>query len=195
MLVRATGARVAVECKWTEAEFGRYSRTRLAPREHWYCDGSYMRQQGRGARCALTEQGQAYWEHLPEILEWNAHEDHVPCPFGETCQLARTVLAGQVREGGSREPEWEHAVVVYDERNPAFGPEGTAGRQYPKVWEGAAPEGALRRVAWQRVADRTRENELAYLPSVLRSRHCATSFLPLQCRPSRFRASIVCEQL
>ena len=35
--------------------------------------------------------------------------------------------------------------------------EGTAGRQYAKVWQGAEPEGALRRVAWQRIAERLGE--------------------------------------
>lgn len=71
----------------------------------------------------------------------------MPCPFGERHPLARTVLATQVREGGSREPEWGQAVVVYDERNLAFGPEGLSGGSTQRLWKGAQPEGAVRRVA------------------------------------------------
>lgn len=59
MLVRATGARMAVECKWTEAEFGSCSRTRLAPGEPAHCDGNYLRQQRGIAQCTLTKQDKA----------------------------------------------------------------------------------------------------------------------------------------
>ena len=59
--------RVAVECKFTEREFGRCSRPTLRPgkdanyaRDH--CDGSYTRQRGRRTPCSLTEIGVRYWE-------------------------------------------------------------------------------------------------------------------------------------
>lgn len=94
----------------------------------------------------------------------------MPCPFGETYQLARTVLAAQVREGGNREPEWGHATVVYDERNPTFGPEGAAGRQYAKVCETAEPEGAVRRLAWQRIAERL-DGNVKYLAEGLKEKY------------------------
>ena len=54
--------RVAVECKFTEREFGRCSRPTLRPGrnpnyERAHCDGSYTRQRGRRTRCSLTEIG------------------------------------------------------------------------------------------------------------------------------------------
>ena len=60
---------------------------------------------------------------------------------------------------------------MYDERNTAFGPEGTAGQQYAEVWKGAEPEGALRRVAWQRITEWLAEGELAYLASGLEDKY------------------------
>ena len=53
--------RVAVECKFTEADVGTCSRPRLRPADSSYqpqhCNGSYSRQGARTERCALTEIG------------------------------------------------------------------------------------------------------------------------------------------
>ena len=56
---------VAIECKFTESEFGTCSRPRLRPGEPGWCDGSYRVQEGRRNRCALAEIGIQYWDHLP----------------------------------------------------------------------------------------------------------------------------------
>ena len=73
--------RVAVECKFTEREFGRCSRPTLRPgkdanyaRDH--CDGSYTRQRGRRTHCSLTEIGVRYWEYLPELFDWSGGPEH-----------------------------------------------------------------------------------------------------------------------
>ena len=100
-----TEVRGAVERKGTETEFGRCSQTRLPPEERWYGNESYMRQVVRTAGCEQTEQRQTCGERLPEVPSGNAHEDHMPGPYGETYQIGRTVLAARGREGRSREPE------------------------------------------------------------------------------------------
>ena len=67
--------RVAVECKFTETEFGTCSRPGLRPTDtnyaRDYCNGDYLQQQGRSSRCSLTEIGVRYWRYIPEILSWD----------------------------------------------------------------------------------------------------------------------------
>ena len=69
VLLRGPEKRVAVECKFTEQDFGTCSRPRLRPDDPVYCeqhcDGSYRVQRGRRNRCALAEIGVRYWKHLP----------------------------------------------------------------------------------------------------------------------------------
>ena len=130
--------RVAVECKFTEREFGRCSRPTLRPgkdanyaRDH--CDGSYTRQRGRRTHCSLTEIGVRYWEYLPELFDWSADRNMDPCPLQGTYQLARNVLAACVQPDGTVDANSGHALVIYDDRNPAFLPGGEAAQQ----WEAA----------------------------------------------------------
>ena len=92
--------RVAVECKFTEPEFGRCSRPTLRPGrnanyERDHCDGSYTRQRGRRTRCSLTEIGVRYWQYLPELFDWSADRNMTPCPLDGTYQLARNGLAAK----------------------------------------------------------------------------------------------------
>ena len=64
VLPSAAQKRVAVECKFTESEFGTCSRPQLRPRDKtWpdqYCNGSYQVQLRRCNRCALAEIGIRY---------------------------------------------------------------------------------------------------------------------------------------
>lgn len=149
------GARVAVECKFTENEFGRCSRLRLRPGDSGYpaqlCDGSYSVQRDRMTRCSLTEIDIRYWEYLPTLFDWPADVDHAPCPFGETYQIGRNALAATVGSGGSIDPASGHALIVYDARNPAFSDSGRAGRQWRMALDTCRIPGLLRRVAWQRI--------------------------------------------
>ena len=159
MLWHPDGRRVVVEAKLSEREFGGCSRRRLAPGEEGYCDGSYTHQQGRRTRCSLTEQGIAYWEHLPKALGWDAEREHIPCEFGQTYQLSRNVLAAQVRHGGERRPELGHATVVYDARNPALRGNGMASQQWKMVAGRVRPEGGLRKVSWENITRELKEQE------------------------------------
>ena len=61
------------------------------------------------------------------------------CPLDGTYQLARNVLAACVRPDEMVDADGGHAVVIYDDRNPAFLPGGEAARQ----WQSAT--GALMR--------------------------------------------------
>lgn len=149
------GYRVAVECKFTESEFGRCSRPRLRPGQPGYpeqlCDGSYSIQRGRNTRCSLSEIGIRYWDFLPKLFDWPSGVDQAPCMFGETYQLGRNALAATIDENKHVDPSRGHALVVYDGRNPAFGPEGRAGRQWAAALSACRVPGLLRRISWQRI--------------------------------------------
>ena len=169
--------RVAVECKFTEPDFGRCSRPTLRPgkdanydRDH--CDGSYTRQRGRRTRCSLTEIGVRYWQYLPELFDWPADSDMKPCPLDGTYQLARNVLAACVQPDGTVDADGGHALVIYDERNPAFLPGGAAARQWEAATGALVRWPLLRRCSWQRlVAHLATDPDLAWLVNGLAAKY------------------------
>jgi hypothetical protein len=141
--------RVAVECKFTEAEFGRCSRPGLTPQDRAYhtqfCNGDYLVQAGRQSRCALTEIGVLYWDFLPTLFNWPRDADQTPCQFGKVYQLARNALAvGHASYRG-------HALVVYDANNPAFLAGGAAITQWEIAVAAIRQPGRLRRISWQKL--------------------------------------------
>jgi hypothetical protein len=144
--------RIAVECKLSESVFGACSRPRLPRDNPSNCDGTYTVQHGRRTRCALTEIGVQYWHHAPAVFNWNPDIDHSPCPLARTYQLVRNVLAATVRQDRV-ETASGHALIIYDERNPAFWPGGDARSAYDAVCEALRHPGQLRTVSWQRVID------------------------------------------
>jgi hypothetical protein len=141
--------RIAVESKLSESVFGACSRTTL-PRDNPSCDGTYTVQDGRLERCALTAKGVRYWQYAPAVLDWDPGVDHTPCPMASTYQLVRNVLAAIVRQDRV-ETASGHALIIYDERNPAFRPGGKARREYDAVCAALRHPGLLRTVSWQRV--------------------------------------------
>ena len=168
VLASGPGVRVAVECKLTEGEFGTCSRPRLRRGdETWpeqYCNGSYTVQHRRRSRCALTEIGIRYWDHLPRLFDWPDDRDHEPCPFGETYQLARNALAATLTPDGQLGPGQGHVLVVYDARNPSFRGEAKAEQQWKAVVASCRVPGLVRRVSWQRLMAAIADTqELAYL--------------------------------
>ena len=168
--------RVAVECKFTEREFGRCSRPTLQPGRHAnyerdHCDGSYTRQRGRRTRCSLAEIGVRYWQYLPELFGWSADSDMKPCPLADTYQLARNVLAACVQTDGTLDVHRGHALVIYDERNPAFLPGGEAARQWEAATR-AVRRPLLRRCSWQRLVARlANDPDLAWLVNGLADKY------------------------
>ena len=147
--------RVAVECKFTEKEFGMCSRTdrKLKLKDpSKYCDGNYRVQSGRRERCALTETDIRYWQYLPRIFNWPAESDHFPCPFNPGYQLARNALGACFAPNGAFDPSQGHVLVVYDARNPAFQQGGKAERQWQGLLDACCVPGLLRRTSWQRLA-------------------------------------------
>ena len=169
--------RVAVECKFTEREFGRCSRPTLRPGrnanyERDHCDGTYTRQRGRRARCSLTERGVRYWQYLPGLFDWSADRNMTPCPLDGTYQLARNVLATCVRPDGMVDADGGHALVIYDDRNPCFLPGGEAARQWQAATAALVKRPLLRRCSWQRLVARLADDsDLAWLVNDLAAKY------------------------
>jgi len=151
--------RVAIECKLTEIEMGPCSRPRLKKDSPEYCDGSYSVQGRRKSRCALTEIGVRYWDYVPALFKWSADRDYDVCPLKNNYQLVRNVLSACVREDGVASPSNGHAVLVYDERNPAFAESGKGAKAFRLTQEVLHESQNLRKVSWQRMCSFMKENK------------------------------------
>lgn len=174
VLLRRLDQRVAIECKFLEDEFGLCSRTsqKRYPDPKQHCDGNYRFQNGRRHRCALTEIGIRYWEHLPHLFKWASDQDHAPCPFGATYQLARNALAATVTTRGDLKPTKGHVLVIYDARNPAFGPGGKANEQWQHVVGACLHQGLFRLLSWQSLLmSLAKASEFAYLVDSLGAKY------------------------
>lgn len=164
VLLNQPGRRVAIECKFTEQDFGTCSRTKLCPDNANYCNGSYQLQKDRSHRCALTERNILYWKYLPHLFNWPSHRDQVPCPFDATYQLARSALAATLAPEGKLNPTGGHVLAIYDDRNPDFQPNGKAWTQWQQAIRDCRHQGLFRRLSWQRLlTSLAAAPELAYL--------------------------------
>ena len=142
--------RVAVECKLAEREFGTCSRPRRRLENDEYCDGTYTFQKGRTKRCALAEINIEYWLYTAELFGWSPGINHKPCPLNKTYQLARNLLAACVDDGQKLRTGSRHALIIYDDRNPAMAAHGAGGSAWGKIYDALRDRSILRRLSWQR---------------------------------------------
>ena len=145
--------RVAIECKLAEPEFGTCSRTRLKSTDRdfqtQHCDGSYTRQRGRTERCALSEIKVRYWKYAGDLFGWSPEIDHPLCPLNKTYQLVRNILAACVDEHCKLHADRGHALIIYDQRNPAMAARGICDVAWRKTYEALQARSTLRRLSWQ----------------------------------------------
>ena len=155
---------IAVECKFTEAEVGPCSRPNLKPEnsnyESDYCDGTYSVQKTRKTRCSLTEREILYWRYVPQLFKWKSDSDLNPCPLNKNYQLVRNVLAAGVKSDGTVSLNNGHAVLIYDERNPAFQNNGDGLIAYMEVQKALQEPTMLRKCSWQRIVQLIREKDV-----------------------------------
>jgi hypothetical protein len=64
-----------------------------------------------------------------------------------------------VREDGVASPSNGHAVLVYDERNPAFAKGGKGAKAFRLTQEALHESQNLRKVSWQRMCSFMKENK------------------------------------
>jgi hypothetical protein len=168
--------RIAVEVKFAESEFGTCSRPRIKPTDsnyaRDYCDGSFTVQRGRSERCSLTSQKILYWQYIPKLLNWSGDSDFTACPLSRSYQLVRNLLAATVNADGSLELQCAHVLVIYDNRNPAFAPDGVAQAQWTSTIGALRFPHMLRKVSWQNLADHLAAvADLRWLVEGLRSKY------------------------
>jgi len=153
--------RIAIECKFTEAEVGTCSRPGLSPGASNYalewCDGTYSIQRARKERCPLTDNGVLYWHYVPALFQWKNDCDYNPCPLHKNYQLVRNVLAAGVQPDGSVSLDKGHAVLIYDQRNPAFQAGGNGLLAYMETRKALQEPRMLRKCSWQRIVQHMRE--------------------------------------
>ena len=152
---------VAIECKFTETEVGSCSRPRLRPKDSNYstafCDGNFTKQRGRKEKCSLTEIGVLYWKYVPAVFKWRNDIEHRPCPLYKNYQLVRNVLAACVQPGGSVSLNHAHALVFYDQRNPAFQKGGDGFTAFEKTRQALKVPSLLRKCSWQSILTHIRK--------------------------------------
>ena len=156
--------RVAIECKFTEANVGTCSRPRLTPSdtnfEREYCDGNYLRQRDRRERCTLTEIGILYWRYVPHLFKWRSDTDLTHCPLNKNYQLVRNILAIGIKSDGTISFDDGHVLLIYDERNPAFHESGNGLVSYLETRAALREPKMLRKCNWQRLVQHIRQKGL-----------------------------------
>lgn len=158
------GYNVAVECKLSEIDIGRCSRPSIRPTETRYdteyCNGSYRRQLGRKNRCSLSEIGVKYWDFIPRLFKWESNRDWENCPLYDTYQLVRNILAVCVKPDGTVTLNDGNALLLYDERNPAFQEGGKGQVAFMKVGTALREPAVLRKCSWQQLVEHLREQSV-----------------------------------
>jgi hypothetical protein len=168
--------RVAIECKFTEAEVGTCSRPRLTPvdsnYEREYCNGTYTKQKARKEYCSLTEVGVLYWHYIPQLFQWNSGQDLIPCPLAANYQLVRNILAISISPNGNVSSTKGHVVLIYDERNPAFQRGGTGFIAFMETQRALREPTMLRKCSWQRITQHLRsKGTLSWLTEQLKLKY------------------------
>jgi len=156
--------RIAIECKFTEAEVGTCSRPRLTTTDSNYesehCNGTYSIQRARKERCSLTEIGVLYWRYVPHLFKWKNNSDLNPCPLNKNYQLVRNILAVGVKPDGTVSLGGGHVILIYDERNPAFQNGGDGLIAYMETQEALQEPAMLRKCTWQRIVLHIRDKNI-----------------------------------
>jgi hypothetical protein len=162
--------KVAIECKLVENDVGHCSRPKLSEDEPKYRDGSYRCQRGRKTRCALSALEIRYWDYVLRLFNWRSEQDYAKCALRMTYQLVRNVLAASIGENG--EVIEGYAVLLFDDRNPAFQPDGSGYLAFSAVRDALWEPCRLQRLSWQTVMCELRKHpRLGWLTSELMEKY------------------------
>ena len=120
----------------------------------------------------MTKIGALYWKYIPSLFKWWSDIDLKPCPLNKNYQLVRNILAACVRDGGQIEPENGHAVLVYDERNPAFQKDGKGYKAFEKTRSALRNPSLLKKCSWQKIINGLKQNsESQWLTEALHKKY------------------------
>ena len=143
--------RIAVQCTLMEQDAGKCSSVTWG-----HCNGSYAVQMGSQERCYLTDKGLRYWEYIPMVFSWGGNVNHSPCPLQNNFQLVRRIFSASVGPDGKLSPKRGHAILLYDDRNPAFRKGGKGFEAYESIRAALRYPTLLRKCSWQRLIEHMR---------------------------------------
>lgn len=175
-LLKGDDYNISIECKFIEEKVGSCSRPTLTIKDANYltdyCNGSYTIQQRRKERCTLTEIGTLYWKYIPRLFNIQNDLDYAVCPLNTKYQLVRNILAACIKSDGTITEENGHALLLYDERNPAFQDNGDGTRAYIETKEALIYKKLLRKCSWQKILNYLRtKKELDWLTAALKLKY------------------------
>jgi hypothetical protein len=117
-------------------------------------------QKARKTRCSLTERKILYWRYAPQLFKWTIDSDLNPCPLNKNYQLVRNILAAGVKPDATVSLNDGHAILIYDERNPAFQQGGNGLIAYTETRTALQEPTMLRKCSWQRIVQHIREKNI-----------------------------------
>lgn len=162
----------AIECKFTEAAFDICSRPRAKRNGVPVCDGSYPLDDDRKEKCRLARAGGLYWHYIPMLFKWDGVGDLDACPLTKFDQLVRNVLAAGIKPDRTVSTTGGHALLIYDNRNPAFQEGGAAFLAYEETRCALREPAMLRKCSWQAITQYMRdEGILPWLTDALRGKY------------------------
>ena len=137
--------------------------------------------EARGAKltyhhdCILSGLGIKYWEFIPQLFNdsWSTDITETPCPLRMPYQLVRNILIACVRDGKA-DPKNGHAVLLYDQRNPAFQVGGKGRKAFDQVRDGLKDENKnlMQECTWQQIVGAIRKDtEMSWLVAALRDKY------------------------
>lgn len=153
---------IAIECKFTEEEVGPCSHLRIDKEKTNYCDGKFYSRENQKEVCCIYKNSSNYWDYIPMFFDWEKNKAIDYCPLAHNYQLVRNILAAGLKEGTSVSAMLGHAILVYDERNPACHKGGKIFSAYSETRDALLDPEMLRKISWQRIVDQIRGKKILF---------------------------------
>jgi hypothetical protein len=101
-----------------------------------------------------------YWKYLPTFFRIGNGIDLDPCPANKNYKLIRNILEIEVNEDGLVNDKNSHALLIYDERNPAFMKDDNSFYSYSEIGATLKRTNMLRKCSWQKITQCIRKNTI-----------------------------------
>lgn len=145
VFLESPGWRLAIECKLTEENIGHCQRS-----EDGEPQKAYQTLSGFDFCYRVKFNGAAYWDYWPHISAIPVPETcNDECPLHCTYQLARNVICAGVNPKTGEFDGSGTALLLYDQRNPSFHPDGDAFQSYTTLESALKNQSAIRTATWQ----------------------------------------------
>jgi len=159
--VKAQGQKnlILMECKFTEQDGGTCSQVKPfrkgVGKGKRQCDGAYRVQinsvNGQMGSCALTVKGIRYWDLIPEVFNFDRHQEYEECPFkGGWFQWMRNLVLCQELARQGLQPKV--AIVYVDSPSMPFKRKMVGGELDKFLWT-LKNKALLNTLSYQRILE------------------------------------------